>query len=137
VSESLREEGPVVGLDLSVPRSRMAEFTEDVRARLAARFPGVRVADFGHWGDGGTHLNLVLERGLTGEPLAAQKRALQDFVYEVCVAEYDGSYSAEHGVGPHNLAAYERFTPGTTRAVCRALRATLDPGRGLGTFDLG
>jgi len=137
VSESLREEGAVVGLDLSVPRSRMAAFTEDVRARLAARFPGVRVADFGHWGDGGTHLNLVHDKALGGDDPAAFKRALQDFVYEVCVREYGGSYSAEHGVGPHNLAAYTRYTPETARAVCRVLRATLDPSQSLGSFDLG
>ncbi|MEZ6015227.1 MAG: FAD-binding oxidoreductase [Planctomycetota bacterium] len=137
VSESLREEGAVIGLDLSVPRSRMAEFTEVVRARLAARFPGVRVADFGHWGDGGTHLNLVHDPALTAADAGATwKRGVQDFVYSICVDEFDGSFSAEHGVGPHNLAAYERFTHATARDVCAALRAQLDPHRSLGTFDL-
>jgi FAD/FMN-containing dehydrogenase len=63
--------------------------------------------------------------------------ALNDFVHQVCVNEYDGGYSAEHGVGPHNLAAYQRFTPATARAVCRALRTMLDPKQRLGTFDLG
>ena len=135
VSESLREEGPVLGLDLSVPRSKMAVFTEDVQRRLAAAFPGVRVADFGHWGDGGTHMNLVLPR--EHADLAGLKRALQDFVYAVAVEEYDGSYSAEHGVGPHNLAAYERFAHPAARAACRVLRGALDGERALGTFDLG
>jgi len=137
VSESLREEGAVIGLDLSVPRSRLAEFTEVIRARLAAEFPGVRVADFGHWGDGGTHLNLVHDRALGGADPAGFKARLQTLVYDLCVGSFDGSYSAEHCVGPHNLAAYQRHTSDTVKAVCSALRDTLDPQRRLGTFDLG
>ena len=60
ISESLREEGQVLGLDVSVPRSRMAEFTAEVARRVAEVAPDARVADFGHWGDGGSHLNLSL-----------------------------------------------------------------------------
>ena len=113
ISESLREEGEVLGLDISVPRSRMAAFTEDVRNRVAALDPMTAMADFGHWGDGGSHLNLLL----TGDDIAERKRALQDMVYEVCVTEYGGSYSAEHGIGPHNRAAYERYTSEFVRRV--------------------
>lgn len=128
ISESLREEGQVLGLDVSVPRSAMARFTEDVRGRVAAVAPDVRVADFGHWGDGGSHLNLVWD------PAAApdgRKAELQRLVYDLCVREYGGSYSAEHGVGPHNIAAYLEYTPEWVREVGRRIAPTR-----FGTVDL-
>ena len=134
VSESLREEGTVLALDLSVPRSRLAAFTDAVRTELASTHPFVRVCDFGHWGDGGTHLNLVWDAAHDGAP--ALRSDLQDRVYEICVHFYAGSYSAEHGVGPHNQAAYSRFTDAPTKAVCHALKTHFDSARRLGRVAL-
>lgn len=117
VSESLKEEGEVLGLDISVPRSRMAEFTTEVKSLVAHRDPTTRVADFGHWGDGGSHLNLVM----TGPDIPARKHDLQSAIYELCVTRYGGSYSAEHGIGPHNRSAYDRFTSDFVRRVARSI----------------
>lgn len=136
VSESLRVEGKVLAFDLSVPRSRLAAFTMAVRERLASSHPHVRVCDFGHWGDGGTHLNLVAKPGdLPGGPGTWEQ--LQDMIYRLCVEEFEGSYSAEHGVGPHNQRCYDRFTPAPVRALCAALKQALDPDGRLGTLRLG
>ncbi len=128
VSECLREEGTVLGLDVSVPRSSMAAFTSDVRTRLAESHPFVSVADFGHWGDGGSHLNLVWDPAAAPE---GTKRALQREIYGLCVKTYGGSYSAEHGVGPHNIDAYHEYTSAYVREVC----AKVAPER-FGTVDL-
>jgi len=61
---------------------------------------------------------------------------LQARVYALCVQEFGGSYSAEHGVGPHNLDAYREFTPRPVRALCGALKDHFDPARRLGTVAL-
>ena len=72
ISESLALEGVVLALDISVPRARMADFSASMRERLAEEYPQVRVCDFGHWGDGGSHFNLVWPEsaGLKGEKAA-------------------------------------------------------------------
>jgi len=132
VSESLRQEGRVLALDLSVPRSSLARFTDTVRLRLAAADPDVRVVDFGHWGDGGTHINLVFDP----ETMSLDPSILQQIVYDLCVDGFGGSYSAEHGVGPHNQGHYRRFTPPDVRDVCGALKRHFDPERRLGTVRL-
>lgn len=137
VSESLRAEGTVLAFDLSVPRSRMAAFTQAVSDRLAASHPMVRVCDFGHWGDGGTHLNLVWKETEAGRPAAELRADLQPLVYGLCVQDWQGSYSAEHGVGPHNQRFYDAFTPEPVKGLARALKAHLDPGGLLGTTRLG
>jgi FAD/FMN-containing dehydrogenase len=136
VSESLRHEGEVLGLDISVPRSSMAAFIDAARALLAAEHPFVRLCDFGHWGDGGVHLNVVWSREAAPRPSAELKAELQPRLYDLAVGRFRGSYSAEHGVGPHNQAFYDRYTPERVRAVCRALKEQFDPRRRLGTTRL-
>ena len=137
VSESLRNEGHVLGLDISVPRSKMPAFTQSVVAWMAAHHPAVRVCDFGHWGDGGTHLNLVWNPEAISTPSAELIPTLQEKVYALAVLQWGGSYSAEHGVGPHNQAFYDAYTPEAVQNVCTALKRHFDPDCRLGTVRLG
>jgi FAD/FMN-containing dehydrogenase len=136
ISESLRSEGKVLAFDISVPRSRMAAFTEGARALLAAEYPFVRCCDFGHWGDGGTHLNLVWDESKSPVTTAELVPELQTRIYDLAVMAYDGSFSAEHGVGPHNQRFYDAYTSEPIRRLNGAIKAHLDPGRILGTTRL-
>jgi FAD/FMN-containing dehydrogenase len=136
VSESHRHEGEVLGFDISVARTSMAAFVEAARALLAPDYPFIRVCDFGHWGDGGVHLNLVWKKEDAPRPTALLKAELQPRIYDLAVTRFRGSFSAEHGVGPHNQAFYDRYTPAVVRAVCGALKAHLDPRALLGTTRL-
>jgi FAD/FMN-containing dehydrogenase len=137
VSESHRHEGEVLGFDISVPRSSMAEFVDAARALLAPEYPFIRVSDFGHWGDGGVHLNLVWKKEEAPRPTAELKAELQPRIYDLAITRFRGSFSAEHGVGPHNQAFYDRYTPELVREICRTLKARLDPQGLLGTTRLG
>ena len=136
ISESLRSEGRMLAFDISVPRSLLPRFTADVEALLAADWPAVRLCDYGHWGDGGTHLNLVWREDAVGKPYADVVAALQPRVYELAVKGYDGSYSAEHGVGPHNQRYYDAYTDPIVKQLCGLLGDFCDPGDRLGTVRL-
>jgi FAD/FMN-containing dehydrogenase len=136
VSESLRHEGEVLGLDISVPRSSMPSLVEAARDLLAPDYPFVRVCDFGHWGDGGVHLNLVWKKEEAPRPPAEIKAELQPLIYDLAVTRFRGSFSAEHGIGPHNQAFYDRYTPALVMEICGALKARLDPKKLLGTTRL-
>jgi FAD/FMN-containing dehydrogenase len=136
VSESHRHEGEVLGFDISVPRAAMADFIQAARDLLAPEYPFIRVCDFGHWGDGGVHLNLVWNRDEAGRSTPELKKELQPKVYDLAVTRFRGSFSAEHGVGPHNQAFYDRYTPEQVREACRALKAHFDPRGLLGTTRL-
>lgn len=136
VSESLRNEGKVLGLDLSVPRAQLPAFSQAVRTWVGQHFPFMRVCDFGHWGDGGTHLNLVWNEAEATRPTADCIHAVQEEVYELAVRGYQGSYSAEHGVGPHNQRFYDLYTPEAVKAACAVLKAHFDPKGMLGRVRL-
>ncbi len=136
ISEGLRNEGKVLAFDISVPRSRMAAFTDAAVALLAAEYPFVRCCDFGHWGDGGTHLNLVWDESQAQVPTEQLVPELQTLIYQLAVRSFDGSYSAEHGVGPHNQRFYDAYTPGVVRRLSGAIKDHFDPRRLLGTTRL-
>ncbi|MBX3463741.1 MAG: FAD-binding oxidoreductase [Planctomycetes bacterium] len=136
ISESLRGAGRMLAFDVSVPRSRLPAFTDAVAALLPAVHPAVRLCDYGHWGDGGTHLNLVWEEAAVADA-AALVRELQARIYDLAVRDFAGSYSAEHGVGPHNQAFYDRYTDPQVKALCAVLGAFCDPDGRLGTVRLG
>ena len=136
VSESLRHEGEVLAFDISVPRAQVAAFVEAAR-ELVARHPFIRPCDYGHWGDGGVHLNLIWKKEDAPKPAAELKAELQPLVYDLAVARFHGSFSAEHGVGPHNQAFYDRYTPELVQQICRVLKDRLDPANLLGTTRLG
>lgn len=136
VSESLRNEGKVLGLDLSVPRAQLPAFSAAVRAWVGQHFPFMRVCDFGHWGDGGTHLNLVWNEAEATRSTADCIHAVQEEVYELAVRGFQGSYSAEHGIGPHNQRFYDRYTPEAVKQVCGVLKDHFDPQGLLGRVRL-
>ena len=136
ISESLRTEGKVLAFDISVPRSRMADFTEAAAALLTKDYPFVQACDFGHWGDGGTHLNLVWDESQAPIPAEQLVPELQTLIYQLAVLSFDGSYSAEHGVGPHNQRFYDAYTPDSVRRLSGAIKDHFDPLRLLGTTRL-
>jgi FAD/FMN-containing dehydrogenase len=136
VSESLRHEGEVVAFDISVPRARVAAFVEAARVAVKA-YPFIRPCDYGHWGDGGVHLNLIWTKEDAPKPTPELKAELQPLVYDLAVTRFHGSFSAEHGIGPHNQACYDRYTPALVQEVCRVLKDLLDRRRLLGTTRLG
>jgi FAD/FMN-containing dehydrogenase len=136
VSESLRHEGEVVAFDISVPRAKVAAFVLAAREAIAG-YPFIRPCDYGHWGDGGVHLNLIWKKEDAPKPTAELKAELQPLIYDLAVARFHGSFSAEHGIGPHNQAFYDRYTPEFIQQVCRVLKDRLDPANLLGTTRLG
>ena len=115
----------------------MPSFVEAARDLLAPDYPFVRVCDFGHWGDGGVHLNLVWKKEDAPRPAPELKAELQPIIYDLAVTRFRGSFSAEHGIGPHNQAFYDRYTPALVKEVCGLLKARLDPKGRLGTTRLG
>ena len=136
ISESLRSAGKMLAFDISVPRSQLPKFTADVERLLAAEWPLVRLCDYGHWGDGGTHLNLVWNEAAIGKPAAAVIAALQPRIYEIAMRDYGGSYSAEHGVGPHNQRYYDLYTDPMVKQLCGLLSGFCDPSHRLSTVRL-
>jgi FAD/FMN-containing dehydrogenase len=131
VSEALARAGRVLGLDVSLPRPVLEQTRAEVRDTVHRLVPGAMLADFGHVGDGGLHLNVVLPPG--HDPVAVDR--LRRDVYAL-VTRRGGSFSAEHGIGPANLAWWREHTPAAAITATRAVKRALDPYGLLGTDAL-
>lgn len=129
VTEGLSRLGTVVGFDVAVPRPALPDLVTEVRRLVAQELPRAVVADFGHWGDGGVHCNLVFPDvdGVAAPPDDAERLRASELVLGTVVDRFGGSFGAEHGVGPANSAWWRHTTSEGTRATLRAAAVAVDP----------
>jgi FAD/FMN-containing dehydrogenase len=121
------EEGLNIKHDISVPISRIPAFVEHADALLQREIPGVRLVNFGHLGDGNLHYNVQAPEGGDAKAfLREQEDHVNHLVYEA-VAEYGGSFSAEHGVGTLKTDKLERYQSPVALSMMRAIKQGLDP----------
>lgn len=135
IPEGLRASGTVVACDIALRRGDVMRFRADMGKRLAAEAPGLLPHDFGHIGDGGLHYNLVWPMAM-GKPDSALVERVRTIIFDCVVHEYGGSFSAEHGVGPRNIAHYRRYVPDSIRQLAGEIQKLVAP-IPLGRIDFG
>ena len=121
------EEGLNIKHDISIPVSRIPEFVRQADAALAAAIPGVRFVNFGHLGDGNLHYNI--QAPAEGDPkafLRAQEENVNTIVYDT-VEQFDGSISAEHGVGELKRHKLVKHKSPVALNLMHAIKSALDP----------
>lgn len=137
ITEGARKVGKPIAFDVSVPRSRIMEFRQRATDIVTKDFPYLTVIDFGHIADGGVHFNLVWPHAARPAYDAVVVSDLRDRIYALVVEQFGGSYSAEHGVGPHNATYYQRYTDGDVKRIAGVIKNTLDPAGLCGSVDYG
>jgi len=126
VSEAQKHEGASLKHDVSVPVASAGDFIESASRAIEAHCPGARIVAFGHVGDGNVHFNVSQPPGEDAGRFLARREAVAGIIYDV-VAEFGGSFSAEHGVGVLKKSALERYRGGTEIELMRAIKRLLDP----------
>jgi FAD/FMN-containing dehydrogenase len=121
------DEGLNIKHDISVPVSRIPQFVAETDALLQSKIPGIRLVNFGHLGDGNLHYNVQAPQGEDG---AAFLRDFEDtvntWVFDQ-VKAFNGSISAEHGVGSLKAEKLTHYKDPTALAMMKAIKLALDP----------
>jgi FAD/FMN-containing dehydrogenase len=125
-SEAQKREGASVKNDVSVPVSKVPAFIRKATEACQKLLPGVRCVPFGHMGDGNIHFNLEQPVGSDGAWFLAQDHAIMDAVNDV-VREYDGSFSAEHGIGKLKPYMMPDWRGGAELALMQRIKGAIDP----------
>jgi FAD/FMN-containing dehydrogenase len=125
-SEAQKREGASVKNDISVPVSKVPAFIRQATVACQSLLPGVRVVPFGHMGDGNIHFNLEQPIGRDPAWFLAQDHAIMDAVNQV-VRRYDGSFSAEHGIGKLKPYMMPDWCGGIELALMQRIKAAIDP----------
>ncbi|MDE2432992.1 MAG: FAD-binding oxidoreductase [Burkholderiales bacterium] len=124
-------EGLMVKHDIAVPTSAVPAFASRCHAALHQAFPGCRIVCFGHLGDGNLHYNVQGPREMPDDAfLQSHEAEVNRIVYDL-VEQYQGTISAEHGIGQlKKLELAERADPARLQWM-RLIKQTLDPGNRL------
>ena len=125
-SEAQKREGASVKNDVSVPVSKVPEFILRATEACERLMPGIRAVPFGHMGDGNIHFNVEQPEGSDPAWFLAQDHAIMDTVNEV-VRAFDGSFSAEHGIGKLKPYMMPDWRGGVELAMMQRIKAALDP----------
>ena len=127
IAPAERAKGPAVQHDISVAVEQMPEFVEQAVPLLEAAWPGTEAVAFGHLGDGNVHFHVIAPPGV--DPLAWQEgdgKAISHQVYDL-VTQWNGSISAEHGIGQLKRDELARLGDPVSLGMMRAVKQALDP----------
>jgi FAD/FMN-containing dehydrogenase len=121
------EEGLNIKHDISIPVSKIPAFCAGTDELLQRAVPGVRLVNFGHLGDGNLHYNVQAPEA--GDPqtfLREQEERVNSLVFDQ-VKRFDGSISAEHGVGSLKVDKLPVYKDPVALAMMRSIKRALDP----------
>jgi FAD/FMN-containing dehydrogenase len=127
-SESNVHAGFSIPTDTSVPVSALPEFLRKVTARLKEEITACRVVHCGHVGDGNIHVVAILDRQLYGSTAVREAAAAKvNSIAYATAALFDGSISAEHGIGFCHVEDLENFKPDVDIDLMQLIKAGIDP----------
>ena len=105
-------------LDLCVPMNKIDLFLKKIRDYDT----GNSIYNFGHLGDGNVHVNILLD----------ESGVLADRIY-LLLQDFDGSPSAEHGIGKRKTKLLKKFTNYRDKLhLLKQLKSSVDPTNILG-----
>jgi FAD/FMN-containing dehydrogenase len=121
------QEGLNIKHDISIAVSRIPDFVRETDAAIQAAFPGARMVNYGHLGDGNLHYNVQAPVGADAEAfLREQEKPMNALVYAQ-VDRYNGSISAEHGIGSLKREKLAEHKSPVALGLMRAIKLALDP----------
>ena len=119
-----RTEGGSIHSDISLPIASIPEFLEVSLKRLKEEFPWIEDSIFGHLGDGNLHYNFVSPE----DPTLTYRfeEEIRRNLYTT-VMEYNGSISAEHGIGMLKKHHNDEFKDPIELEIMKKIKNAIDP----------
>lgn len=112
--------------DISVLITHVPAFIKEIDAIVTENYPDFEICWFGHIGDGNLHLNILKPANLTKDEFFAKCQVVNKHVFDT-VKKYNGSISAEHGVGMTKKPYLAYSRSGTEIEYMKALKQVFDP----------
>jgi FAD/FMN-containing dehydrogenase len=126
ISESQKPEGGSIKHDVSVPVSKVPQFLAAADAAVSRLMPGARFVSFGHLGDGNIHYNVSQPVGMDTASFLGMWNEMNDVVFAV-VGQFNGSISAEHGIGQLRRDELQQRKSPVELDLMRRIKQALDP----------
>jgi glycolate oxidase subunit GlcD len=98
IPETLNANFKLYKNDISVPISSIPKFLESYEQLIKKNYPDFEIVTFGHIGDGNLHLNILKPEHIETKQFVDKINEVNDKLYQL-IKDFNGSISAEHGVG--------------------------------------
>ncbi|MCC7633439.1 FAD-binding oxidoreductase [Stenotrophomonas rhizophila] len=112
--------------DVSVRISAMPAFMAQTQALIGQAYPQFDVVWFGHIGDGNLHINVLKPDATADAEFLDQCEQVTKLLAQV-LARFDGSISAEHGIGLVKKAYLDSTRSAAEIALMKAVKHAFDP----------
>ncbi len=112
--------------DVSVRISSMPAFLAQTQALIGEAYPQFDVVWFGHIGDGNLHINVLKPDGTADAEFLQQCEHVTKLLAQV-LKDFDGSISAEHGIGLVKKGYLDSTRGPAEIALMKAVKRTFDP----------
>jgi FAD/FMN-containing dehydrogenase len=120
-------EGANLKHDITIPLSSLESFIAETDRLMRESYPGVRIINFGHLGDGNLHYNIAPPLGVDAQTFnSSYEKPIHELVYSQ-VERCQGSISAEHGIGQLKLHELRAHKGSVAHDLMKALKMALDP----------
>lgn len=126
MNEGQAKRGMHLRTDVSVKLSQLASFVADAEKAVEEAVPGVVCVSYGHVGDGNVHLNVLPAADATPEERVEQIYKAKGAINAV-LDRYQGSISAEHGIGRLKRGDFEARLSPVRRQLLTAIKLAIDP----------
>ena len=125
ISESITPRTPYKN-DIAVKVSQVPAFVAELDALLAEQYPDFEVVWFGHIGDGNLHINILRPEEWEIDRFRVACERVNELVFAL-LARFNGSMSAEHGVGLLKRDYLHISRSEAEIALMRGIKAVFDP----------
>jgi FAD/FMN-containing dehydrogenase len=126
IPEAQRRAGPSLKHDISVPVASLPDFIVEASAWVAQHVPEGVLVCYGHAGDGNLHFNINQVGDAVSGAFMAREPEIRRAIHDL-VARYQGSFSAEHGIGRLKREELQRYASPERLTAMRAIKQALDP----------
>ncbi len=138
ITLSAAEDGPHIKHDIALPISSLVAFISAMDQEMESAYSGIRLINFGHFGDGNLHYNVAPPSALAaGKNKAERHQIFKDFlqthedtirkmVHDRVVA-LNGSISAEHGLGQLRRDEAKHYKSSVEQNLMKTIKTALDP----------
>ena len=123
IAEGVSKKGIVFSYDISLPLENFYEIVEQTRKRVEGL---AFTVGYGHIGDCNLHLNVCYEKFTKDENYHKIEGLLEPFIYDYLV-KFNGSISAEHGIGVHKSKYLDRSQTSNNIKLMKVIKDSIDP----------
>jgi glycolate oxidase subunit GlcD len=125
IAESISKHSPYKN-DIAVTIANVTPLLCELDKILHAKYPDWKVVWFGHIGDGNLHINILRPEGMAKEAFVQECQKVDESIFQT-VAKYDGSISAEHGVGLTKKPFLKYSRSPAEIEIMRGIKKVFDP----------